>query len=82
MAKHHSGSYYVRQAERAGVPVKPGKGDHMKVFAPPDGPYRGDHVTVPLHRELATGTEHTIRKFFIKVGIPLAILIGLAAWLL
>ncbi len=69
--------YYLvfRLAEEAGV-VHPRflTSDHFKVFGPVDRGY----MTIPLHRELATGTECAIRKFFKSLGIVLAIvLIGI-----
>lgn len=67
MARQHSGEYYVKEAKRHGLRVENGRGDHVKV-------YGGDSmVVVPMHRELATGTECVIRKWFKMLGILLVL---------
>ncbi len=71
MAKSHSGKYYADLAEKHGLRVENGRGDHIKIYAPNERP-----MTVPMHRELATGTEHTIRKWFIRLGILVVLGIG------
>ena len=71
MSKHNPGSYYVNLAKKNGLRVEPGRGDHYKVFGSADRGY----MTIPLHRELADGTECAIRKFFKTLGIVLAVLL-------
>jgi len=73
MAKHHSGKYYLQAAHKAGFNVKPAKGDHWKVTAP-----NGAQTIIPAHRELANGTECAIKKWFIRLGVVLAIICTLA----
>lgn len=69
MAKK-SGDYYIRQAERNGCEVKCGKGDHYKIYAP-------DHSSMMVvPRDLkGNGTEHSIIKWFAKLGIIVAFLL-------
>jgi len=76
--KHHSGEYYIKAAAAHGCEIKNGKGDHVKVY----GEIAGNRtaMVIPRHRELATGTECVIRKWFIRVGIVLPIL-ALFYWL-
>ena len=64
-----SGEYYVREARKAGLTVKHGRGDHVKVY----GPAGRGFTVIPMHRELANGTEHVIIKFFKALGILLII---------
>ena len=68
MAKTHSGYQLVKLAERAGLRVQNGKGDHVKVFAPAGRGY----MVVPLKNELATGTDHAICRWFRALGILVA----------
>lgn len=70
MAKHNSGKHYVDLARENGLTVEPGKGDHMKIR----GPAGRGYMIVPLHRELANGTESAIRKWFKAAGIIIPIL--------
>jgi len=72
MSKYHSGNYYVGEAQKHGLRVVPGRGDHYKIYSPDDCPERS-MMTVPMHRELATGTECAIRKWFRKIGILISI---------
>lgn len=68
MAKHHGGRYYINVAQDNGLVVKNGNGDHYKAYGTlPDG--TRTMMTIPNHRELANGTECTIRKWFIRLGI-------------
>lgn len=69
---HHSGGHYISQAAKYGCQVKPGKGDHFKIWSP-------DHTSllvVPVHRSLATGTECAIKSWFKRFCIPLLIFLG------
>lgn len=68
MSKHNSGSYYLKEAQKHGLRVQMGHGDHVKIFAPAERGY----MVVPMHRELAPGTECHIRKWFKLLGIVLA----------
>ena len=73
MTKHNSGIYYIRQAKKHGLEVSNGKGDHAKITAPAGRGY----MIVPLHRELSSGTEYVIKKWFKTLGIILTLIIGL-----
>ena len=75
MGRHNSGSYYVKQAEAHGLTVKSGKGDHCNIYAPAGRGY----MTVPLKRELATGTECAILKWFKALGILLTLAAAILA---
>ena len=70
--RHNSGGYYVKVAEQHGLTVRPGKGDHVNVY----GPAGRGYMTVPLKRELATGTECAVIRWFAKLRIFLT-LVGL-----
>jgi predicted RNA binding protein YcfA (HicA-like mRNA interferase family) len=72
MAKHNSGKYYVKLAEKNGLQVTNGQGDHAKVTAPAGRGY----MIIPLHRELSNGTEYVIKKWFRTLGIILTLIIG------
>jgi predicted RNA binding protein YcfA (HicA-like mRNA interferase family) len=65
----HSGQDYVKAAKKNGLQVEMGKGDHCKVYAPADRGY----MTIPLHKELARGTDCAIKKWFKALGILLAL---------
>lgn len=74
MARHNSGKHYVKAAKKAGLKVKNGKGDHKKIYSPNGEKVRGrSMMVVPLHRELANGTESAIRKWFAGLGILVAL---------
>lgn len=77
MTKHHSGSDYTRAAPKSPKfdHMRTGKGDHIVVYADD-----GSNCAVPMHRELATGTECFIRKWF-REHLNL-VLAGLVAFLL
>lgn len=75
MAKANSGAYYVHLAEKNGLTVKSGKGDHMVIY----GPAGRGYMTVPMHKELATGTNCAIKKWFRMLGI-LALVTVLVLW--
>jgi predicted RNA binding protein YcfA (HicA-like mRNA interferase family) len=70
MSSQHSGKDYVKAARNNGLRVEPGKGDHYKVY----GPEGRGYMVVPMHRELANGTECSIKKWFKALGIVLFIL--------
>lgn len=69
MSKHNSGEYYVKKAQHAGLEIKRAKGDHAKVIAPAGRGY----MIIPLHRELSSGTEYSIKKWFKMLGIIMII---------
>lgn len=73
MSKHHNGEYYAREAERHGLRVEHGKGSHIKIYGDADRGY----IIVPKHRELANGTEYAIKKWFIKLGIVVTLVLAL-----
>lgn len=53
MSKHNSGWHYIKVAEKAGLKVESGKGDHAKVI----GPAGRGYMIIPVHRELSTSTR-------------------------
>lgn len=61
----HSGNFYVQTAVKKGCRVRMGHGDHMVVYSPEGR----NHVAIPLKKELATGTDHSIWKWFLKFGL-------------
>jgi hypothetical protein len=65
----HSGADYVKAAKSHNLKVEMGKGDHCKVYGPADRGY----MVVPLHKELARGTDCAIRKWFKCLGILLVL---------
>lgn len=69
MAATHSGMDYVKAAKRNGLTVEMGKGDHCKIYGSADRGY----MTVPLHKELARGTDCAIKKWFKALGILLVL---------
>ena len=74
MSRQHGGSYYVDEAKKHGLKVKPGKGDHIKITGMlPDG--RRTMMPIPMHRELANGTECAIKKWFKALGIFLVLVV-------
>ena len=76
--KHESGKYYVKAAEKAGLQVSNGRGDHAKVYAP-----NGQMMVIPQHRQLATGTECAVVKFLLAFGVVLpAIVCAISCWLM
>jgi hypothetical protein len=65
MAKNN-GTYYIRKAEKAGLEVKYGRGDHVKVYSP-------DHssmMVIPSNLK-GNGTEHSVMKWLVKYGVIL-----------
>ena len=70
-----SGNYYVSEAKKHGLKVEMGKGDHCKIFG---GAERG-YMVVPMHRELANGTECHIKKWFKMLGILLVFVLPMCA---
>lgn len=71
---NRSGKDYVKAAEKAGLKVKNGKGDHMKIYSPNGEKVRGrSMMVVPMHRELANGTESAIRKWLTGLGVLVAL---------
>ena len=72
MSKTHTGAYYIKEATQHGLRVENGRGDHVKVY----GPEGRGFMVVPLHRELAKGTECSIKKWFKALGILFVLAIG------
>jgi len=63
------GLYLAKQAAKAGLKVTPGKGDHIKVFAPEGRGY----MPIPA-RPLGRGLACAIVKWLIAAGVPLALI--------
>lgn len=74
MSRHNSGSHYVKVAEKHGLRVENGKGDHAKIIAPAGRGY----MIIPLHKELSAGTEFAIKKWFRLLGIILTVAMMIA----
>lgn len=70
------GKYYVKAAEKNGLRVENGKGSHVKVY----GPAGRGFTVVPLHQELANGTECAVRKWFKALGIVVVIVLTFAVF--
>lgn len=69
----NDGDYYISKAKSGGCNVKFGKGDHVKIYPPPQytGPISMLVVPTSLH---GNGTEHSIIKTLLKWGIPIAVI--------
>jgi hypothetical protein len=77
---HKPGKYYAKEAVKHGCTARNCNSDHVVVKAPP--PYHTS-MTMPMHRELANGTEAAILKWLAGIGIILPILACAAsAWLM
>jgi hypothetical protein len=74
----HSGEFYVKTANKKGCRVRMGKGDHVVVYSP-DG---REAMAVPLKKELATGTDHSIWKWFLKFGLVSVVALAILAMVL
>ena len=75
MAKH-TGDFYISKAEKAGCMVKFGKGDHVKVYAPD----KSSMMVIPRHLN-GNGTECAIRKWLLRFGIVLCLVVALINYL-
>lgn len=58
----------IKYAERNGVLVTQGKGDHMKLEK------NGKHETFYTSRELSTGVQHQVWKYFVGLGLAITII--------
>ena len=67
----NDGRYLTREAEKAGLYCKNGKGDHVNVYAPVGRGY----MTIP-QRELGTGLACAIRKWLIAAGVTFLFVCG------
>lgn len=65
-SKHRDGQYLLKQAEKAGLEVSWGKGDHGRVRAPEGRGY----MIIPA-RELGTGLASKAVKWLVSVGVVL-----------
>lgn len=72
--KHHSSDDYVRAAKDNHLSVEMGKNDHYKIYAPD-----GSMMVVPKRKDLAIGTDHTICKWFLRLGIVVMLLATITA---
>ena len=72
-----SGQDVVKYCKRQGCEVRPGKGDHMKVYPP-----SGGMIVVPQHRELKTGTRASIMKALAAAGLLVFLLAAVACWMM
>jgi len=64
-------SYYLGVARKNGFRIVEG-GCHTKLY-PPSG---GRPMVLPRHRDLSPGVEHAIIKFFLKMGIVIALMMA------
>jgi hypothetical protein len=69
----HSGNFYKKTAEKNGLRTRNGRGDHVIVYSKDEK----SCIAIPLHSDLAKGTECAIKKWFIRIGI---IVIMITAW--
>ena len=67
----HNGKEWIKLAKKNGLQVESGKGDHVKIIAP-EG--RG-FMVIPLNREIHTGLNHAIAKWFKALGIITSLLL-------
>lgn len=74
MAKR-PGTYYIKQAEKNGLKVCNGKGDHVKVYAP-----NGSMMVVPKNLH-GNGTEHSIIRWFKALGILVIFVIAIICYI-
>ena len=65
-----SGMYYKKLAEKNGLVVKNGRGYHVRIY----GAAGRGYMMIPMHKELATGTENVIKKWFKALGILVVLL--------
>jgi predicted RNA binding protein YcfA (HicA-like mRNA interferase family) len=72
------GKVYIRACEKAGLRVENGHGDHVKVY----GPVGRGYMTIPnQNRDLATGTDHNIRKWLRLAGVVLTLVLAAVIFL-
>ena len=67
-------NYYVKAAEKNGLKVANG-GCHTKIY----GPAGRGFMCVPRHKDLSTGVERAIIKWFLRLGIMVALAAGAIA---
>lgn len=60
-------------AQRNGVRVESGRGDHVKLE------YKGHHETLYTSRELSIGVAREVWKFFLRVGLVAMFVAAVAA---
>ena len=80
---HKPGKYYLKAAVNQGnCTSRPANGDHVLVIPPPQ--YKSvKPMTMPMHRELANGTECAILKWLLMIGVTLpAIVCAISCWLM
>ncbi len=66
-----SGSYYISKAQKNGLRTANGKGDHVKV-------YGRNHTMMVIPKNLkGNGTECSIIKWFLKLGIVVTLVLGI-----
>ena len=71
--------YYLNLAKKNGMKVRSG-GKHWKIEAIDQN---GNRSVMMIPREVkATGTEHAIRKWFIRMGVLLALLVTVTSLLM
>jgi hypothetical protein len=72
----HSGKYYIDKAEQAdNIRVEKGKGDHYKFYGT-TATGEKDFMVCPYNLK-SDGVENKVRKFLIKMGVVLGILLML-----
>ena len=70
--KHLDGRYLIKEAEKAGLTVERGKGDHVKVVAP----YGRGMMIIP-DRQIGKGLAAKVVKWMTLAGVPLSIIVAL-----
>ena len=69
--KYKSGKDFIKAAEKSEnvVSIRQGKGDHVIIRVKGYKP-----ESIPMHKEIATGTRWNLIKFFVKAGIIVFVL--------
>ena len=60
----------LKIARQNHLEVCEGKGDHFQL----KDPRSGEHVTIYHKRELSIGVAHQVLKFFLRIGVVVALL--------
>lgn len=71
-SKELQGRYLIKQAEKAGLRVEEGKGDHAKVYAPEGRGY----MIIP-ERNIGKGLACSIVKWLIAAGVSFGIILAI-----
>lgn len=67
-SKHMDGRNLIKMAEKAGLEVKNGKGDHANVY----GPEGRGYMTIPA-RPIGRGLACSIVKWLVAAGVTISL---------